>query len=128
MQPPVHRWLSIFCFKLTFPHCFLETQLYIHIPYNKSVEKMAFAVDLGCKNVIRKVMDMENRRNYEKRRKILEDNIIRLMMDKNLTARALSIRIGKNEWYITRMLNRKIDPSLDTPQSRRTCSSGTHLS
>ena len=75
---------------------------------------MAFAVDLGCKNVIRKVMDMENRRNYEKRRKILEDNIIRLMMDKNLTARALSIKIKKNEWYITRMLNRKIDPSLDT--------------
>ena len=75
---------------------------------------MAFAEDLGCKNVIRKVMDMENKRNYEKRRKILEDNIIRLMMDKNLTARALSVRIGKNEWYITRMLNRTIDPSLDT--------------
>lgn len=74
---------------------------------------MAFAVDLGCKNVIRKVLNMENKSNYEKRRKILEDNIIRLMMDKNLTARALSIRIGKNEWYITRMLNGKIDPSLD---------------
>ena len=59
-------------------------------------------------------MDMENRRNYEKRRKILEDNIIRLMMEKNLTARALSVRIGKNEWYIARMLNGKIDPSLDT--------------
>ena len=74
---------------------------------------MAFAVDLGCKNVIRKVMDMENRSNYEKRRKILEDNIIRHMMEKNLTARALSIRIEKNDWYITRMLNGKIDPSLD---------------
>ena len=74
---------------------------------------MAFAVDLGCKNVIRKVLNKENKSNYEKRRKILEDNIIRLMMDKNLTARALSIRIGKNEWYITRMLNGKIDPSLD---------------
>ena len=70
-------------------------------------------MDLGCKNVIRKVMNIVNRSNYEKRRKILEDNMIRLMMDKNLTARALSIRIGKNEWYITRMLNRKIDPSLD---------------
>ena len=45
-------------------------------------------------------------------RKILEDNIIRLMMGKNLTTRALSIRIEKNEWYITRMLNGKIDPSL----------------
>ena len=57
---------------------------------------------------------MENRSNYEKIRKNLEDNIIRLMMEKNLTARALSIRIEKNEWYITRMLNGKIDPSLDT--------------
>ena len=55
---------------------------------------------------------MENKSNYEKRRKILEDNIIRLMMEKNLTARALSIRIEKNDWYITRMLNGKIDPSL----------------
>ena len=55
---------------------------------------------------------MENKRNYEKTRKILEDIIIRLMMGKNLTARALSIRIEKNEWYITRMLNGKIDPSL----------------
>ena len=49
---------------------------------------------------------MENNRNYEKTRKILEDNIIRLMMEKNLTARALSIRIEKNEWYITRMMDR----------------------
>ena len=57
---------------------------------------------------------MENTINYEQTRKILEDNIIRLMMEKNLTARALSIRIEKNEWYITRMLNGKIDPSLDT--------------
>ena len=57
---------------------------------------------------------MENKSNYKKRRKILEDNIVRLMMEWNLTARALSIRIEKNEWYITRMLNGKIDPSLDT--------------
>ena len=56
---------------------------------------------------------MKNENNYEKTRKILDDNIIRLMMEKNLTARALSIRIEKNEWYITRMLNGKIDPSLD---------------
>ena len=69
-------------------------------------------MDFGCKNVISKVLNMENKRNYEKRRKRLEDNIIRLMMGKNLTARALSIRIEKNEWYITRMLNGKIDPSL----------------
>ena len=45
---------------------------------------------------------MKNTTNYEKTRKILEDNIIRLMMEKNLTARALSIRIEKNERYIAR--------------------------
>ena len=55
---------------------------------------------------------MKNENNYKKTRKILEDNIIRLMMEKNLTARALSIRIEENEWYITRMLNGNIDPSL----------------
>ena len=55
---------------------------------------------------------MENKNRYEKTRKILEDNIVRLMMKKNLTARALSIRIEKNEWCITRMLNGKNDPSL----------------
>ena len=59
-------------------------------------------------------MDMANRSNYEKNRKILEDNMIRLMRNKNMTARALSMRIEKNERYITRMLNGKIDPSPDT--------------
>ena len=33
---------------------------------------------------------MKNENYYEITRKILEDNIIRLMMEKNLTARALS--------------------------------------
>ena len=56
---------------------------------------------------------MKNESNYEKTRKILGDNIIRLMRGKNLTARALSIRIEKNEWYITRMLNGEINPSLE---------------
>ena len=55
---------------------------------------------------------MKNESNYEITRKILEDNIIRLMMEKNLTARALSKKIWMNDWYITRMLNGKIDPSL----------------
>ena len=57
---------------------------------------------------------MENRNNYKQKRKILEDNIIHLMIERNLSARALSQRIGMNDWYITRMLNGKINPSLDT--------------
>ena len=56
---------------------------------------------------------MKNESNYEKTRKILGDNIIRLMMGKNLTARALSIRLEKNEWYITRMLEGKRNPSFE---------------
>ena len=56
---------------------------------------------------------MENRSNYENRRKILEDNIIRLMMERNLSARALSKKIWMNDWDITRILSGKIDPSLD---------------
>ena len=55
---------------------------------------------------------MENKNNYENSRKILEDNIIRLSMERNLTPRALSLKIEKNAWYITRILNGKIDPSL----------------
>jgi len=57
---------------------------------------------------------MGNKSSYEQKREILEENIIRLMMKRNVSARALSQRIEKNDWYITRMLNGKIDPSLDT--------------
>lgn len=57
---------------------------------------------------------MKNESNYEKTRKILEDNITRYLREKDKSARWLSIKIGKNEWYITRMLNGKINPSLDT--------------
>ena len=55
---------------------------------------------------------MENNRNYEKTRKILEDNITHYLREKDKSARWLSIKIEKNDWYITRMLNGKIDPSL----------------
>ena len=55
---------------------------------------------------------MKNESNYEKTRKILEDNITRYLREKDKSARWLSIKIEKNDWYITRMLNGKIDPSL----------------
>lgn len=51
------------------PYCFLETQPTNHLSYNKSVEKMAYTVNFGCKNVIRMVLNMENNRNYEKQGK-----------------------------------------------------------
>ena len=56
---------------------------------------------------------MKNESNHKKTRKILEDNITRYLREKDKSARWLSIKIGKNNWYITRMLNGKIDPSLD---------------
>lgn len=56
---------------------------------------------------------MENKNNYAEKRKILECNVNRLITERNLSPRALSQRIGKNDWYITRMLGGKIDPSLD---------------
>ena len=55
---------------------------------------------------------MKNTINYEKTRKILEDNITRYLREQDKSARWLSIKIAKNEWYITRMLNGMIDPSL----------------
>ena len=57
---------------------------------------------------------MKNESNHKKTRKILEDNITHYLREKDKSARWLSIKIGKNEWYITRMLNGKIDPSMDT--------------
>lgn len=57
---------------------------------------------------------MKNKSNHKEIRKILEDNITRYLREKDKSARWLSIKIGKNDWYITRMLNGKIDPSLDT--------------
>ena len=57
---------------------------------------------------------MKNESNHKETRKILEDNITRYLREKDKSARWLSIKIEKNDWYITRMLNGKIDPSLDT--------------
>ena len=55
---------------------------------------------------------MKNTINYEKTRKILEGNITRYLREKDKSARWLSIKIGKKEWYVTHVLNGKIDPSL----------------
>ena len=55
---------------------------------------------------------MKNTTNYEKTREILEDNINRILNERDQSARWLSLKIEKNAWYITRMLNGKIDPSL----------------
>ena len=56
---------------------------------------------------------MENTTNYEKTRKILEDNINRILNKKDQSPRWLSLKIEKNAWYITRMLNGELNPSLE---------------
>ena len=56
---------------------------------------------------------MKNRLNYEETRKILEDNINRILNEKDRSARWLSLKIEKNAWYITRMLNGELNPSLE---------------
>ena len=55
---------------------------------------------------------MENRSNYEETTEILKDNINRILNKKDQSARWLSLKINKNAWYITRMLNGELVPSL----------------
>ena len=55
---------------------------------------------------------MENKSNYEKTIEILKDNINRILNEKDQSPRWLSLKIEKNAWYITRMLEGKHNPSL----------------
>ena len=55
---------------------------------------------------------MKNTTNYEETRKILEDNITRILNEKDRSMRWLSLNIGNNERYIARLLNGKLVPSL----------------
>ena len=55
---------------------------------------------------------MKNTTNYEETRRILEDNINRILNEKDRSMRWLSLKIEKNAWYITRMLNGELNPSL----------------
>ena len=56
---------------------------------------------------------MENRSNFEETTEILKDNINRILNEKDRSARWLSLKIEKNAWYITRMLNGELNPSLE---------------
>ena len=55
---------------------------------------------------------MENKSNYENTTEILKDNINRILNEKDQSPRWLSLKIEKNAWYITRMLEGKHNPSL----------------
>ncbi len=50
---------------------------------------------------------------YEKLVEAINQNIIKILDEKNMSSRELSQLIGKNDGYISRMLNRKFVPSLE---------------
>ena len=56
--------------------------------------------------------NMENKSNYEKTIEILKSNINRILNKKDRSMRWLSLNIGNNERYISRLLNGKLVPSL----------------
>ena len=55
---------------------------------------------------------MKNTTNYEETRRILEDNINRILNEKDRSMRWLSLNIGNNERYISRLQRGELDPSL----------------
>ena len=56
---------------------------------------------------------MKNTNNFEKTTEIFRDNINRILNEKDQSPRWLSLKIEKNAWYITRMLEGKHNPSLE---------------
>lgn len=56
---------------------------------------------------------MKNTSNFEKTTEIFRGNINRILNEKDRSARWLSLKIEKNAWYITRMLNGELNPSLE---------------
>ena len=55
---------------------------------------------------------MENTTNFKEVRKILEDNINRILGEKNKSMAWLSHKIGTNERYIARLQREELVPSL----------------
>ena len=55
---------------------------------------------------------MENKNYFEQTMEILKRNINRILNEKDQSPRWLSLKIEKNAWYITRMLEGKHNPSL----------------
>ena len=56
---------------------------------------------------------MENKNGFEQTMEILKDNINRILNEKDRSPRWLSLKINKNAWYITRMLEGKRNPSFE---------------
>ncbi|MBQ7288567.1 MAG: helix-turn-helix transcriptional regulator [Clostridia bacterium] len=56
---------------------------------------------------------MEKKLNYEDGRELFVKKLCKLMNERNLSCQYLSSKIKKNDGYINRIVNGKIDPSFE---------------
>ena len=56
---------------------------------------------------------MEKKLSYEDGRELFVKKLCKLMNDRNLSCQYLSSKIKKNDGYINRIINGKIDPSFE---------------
>ena len=56
---------------------------------------------------------MEKKLNYEDGRELFVKKLCKLMNERNLSCQYLSSKIKKNDGYINRIINGKIDPSFE---------------
>ena len=56
---------------------------------------------------------MEKKLSYEDGRELFVEKLCKLMSEKNLSCKYLSNKIKKNDGYINRIINGKIDPSFE---------------
>lgn len=56
---------------------------------------------------------MERKLNYDDGREVFVKKLCKLMNERNLSCQYLSSKIKKNDGYINRIINGKIDPSFE---------------
>lgn len=67
----------------------------------------------GSSFLYKKGFIMEKKLSYEDGRELFVEKLCKLMSEKNLSCKYLSNKIKKNDGYINRIINGKIDPSFE---------------
>lgn len=67
----------------------------------------------GSSFLYKKGFIMEKKLNYDDGRELFVEKLCKLMSEKNLSCKYLSNKIKKNDGYINRIINGKIDPSFE---------------
>ena len=67
----------------------------------------------GSSILYKKGFIMEKKLSYEDGRELFVEKLCKLMSEKNLSCQYLSNKIKKNDGYINRIINGKIDPSFE---------------